>query len=61
MPGLRRDDVSGGCEREVVLVQLQQVVGGGDQAPFGSAGGSAASLEAVDAAVELRVGEDGLD
>jgi hypothetical protein len=37
------------------------VVGGGDQPPFTSAGGSSSSLEAIDATVELRVGEDGLD
>jgi len=36
-------------------------VGGGDEAPFGVAGVSAAALEAVEAAVELRVREHGLD
>ena len=42
-------------------MELEEVVGGGDQAPFGADGGSAAALEAVQAAVELRVREDGLD
>jgi hypothetical protein len=32
-----------------------------DQSPFRAHGGSAASSEAVDPAVELRVGEDRLD
>jgi hypothetical protein len=44
-----------------VSVKLEEVVGGGDQAPFGSDGGSAASLEAGHAAVVLGVAEDGLD
>ena len=51
----------GGCERGLVAVELEEVVGGGDQPPFRPAGGSAAALEAVDAAVELGVGEHGLD
>ena len=42
-------------------VELEEVVRGGDQSPFGADGGSASSSEAVDAAVELRVGEDRLD
>ncbi len=36
---------------------FEQVVGGGDQAPFRAGRGSAAPLEAVAAAVELGVGE----
>ena len=36
-------------------------MGGGDQPPFRADGGAASSSEAVDAAVELRVGEDRLD
>jgi hypothetical protein len=42
-------------------VELEEVVGGGDQPPFRADGGAASSSEAVDAAVELRVGEDRLD
>jgi hypothetical protein len=42
-------------------VELEEVVGGVDEAPFGVAGGSAAALEAVEAAVELRVGEHWFD
>src|SRR5829696_9684674 len=41
--------------------ELQEVVGSVGQAPFGAGGGSAAAQEAVDAAVELGVGEDRLD
>src|SRR3954463_12083339 len=44
-----------------VAPELQEVAGGGDHAPFGARGGSAAAEEAVGAAVELRVGEDRLD
>ena len=36
-------------------------MGGGDQSPFRARGGSAAALEAVDPAVELRVREDRFD
>jgi hypothetical protein len=52
---------SGGCGGGLVGVELEEVVGGGDQPPFGVAGGSSAALEAVDPAVELGVAEDGLD
>jgi hypothetical protein len=38
-----------------------EVVGGGDELPFGLAGGQAAALESVDAAQELGVGEDRFD
>jgi hypothetical protein len=44
-----------------VAVELEEVVGGGDQAPPGPDGGSAASVEAVDAAVVFGVGKDRLD
>jgi len=44
-----------------VAPELEQVVGGGDQAPFRATGGSAAALEAVDAAVEFGVCEDRFD
>lgn len=43
------------------LPELQKVVGGGDHAPFGACGGSAAALESVDLAIEFRLSEDGLD
>jgi hypothetical protein len=42
-------------------VELEQVVGGGDEPPFASAGGSAAALEAFDGAVELDLAKDGFD
>src|SRR5215207_2467455 len=51
----------GGRGRDLVLVELEQVVGGGDQPPFGPAGGSSSSLKAVDPTVELRVSEHRLD
>jgi hypothetical protein len=57
----RRRGPSGPRGGELVLVELQQVVGGGDQAPFRSDRRSSPSVEAVDAAVELGVSEDGLD
>ena len=44
-----------------MAVELQQVVGRGDQAPFRSARGSAAALEASHLAVELQLAEDGFD
>src|SRR3954449_336384 len=44
-----------------VLVELDEVVGGGHQPPFGPCGGSAASGEAGEAAVVLGVAEDRLD
>ena len=42
-------------------MQLQQVVGGGDQPPFGPDGASAALVEASHAAVVFGLAEDGLD
>src|SRR4051794_28294848 len=50
---------SGGGEG--VSVELEEVVGGGDQSPFRADRAAASSSEAIDAAVELRVGEDRLD
>jgi hypothetical protein len=41
--------------------ELEEVVRGGDQAPFCAAGGQASSLESVGAADGLGVREDGLD
>ena len=52
---------SGGLGGDVVLVELEEVVGGGDQAPFGADGGSASSVEAGEAAVVFGVAEQGLD
>src|SRR6185436_1183705 len=52
---------SGGQRGGGVAPELQQVVRGGDQAPFRAGGGSAAALEAVAAAVELDVGKDRFD
>jgi hypothetical protein len=45
----------------LVAVELEQVVGGGDQAPFGADGCPASSVEAVQAAVELGLREHRLD
>src|SRR4051794_22579147 len=42
-------------------VSSPEVMGGGDEPPFGSDGGSAASVEATHAAVVFGVAEDGLD
>jgi hypothetical protein len=44
-----------------VAIELEEVVRRCDQSPFGPDGGSSSACEAIDAAVELRVGEDGLD
>jgi hypothetical protein len=44
-----------------VSVELEKIVRRGDQSPFGANRGSASASEAVDAAVELRVGKDRLD
>jgi hypothetical protein len=57
----RRDRRSGRCGGDPVIVELQEVVRRRDQAPFASAGGSAAALEAFDRAVELDLAEDRLD
>src|SRR6185312_17284292 len=53
--------VLGRCGGDAVAVELEEVVGGGDQSPFRPAGGSPAALEASDLAVELDLAEDGLD
>jgi hypothetical protein len=50
---------SGGCE--LVAVELEQVVGGRQQPPFGADGRSAAAQEAVSAAVGLDLPEHRLD
>jgi hypothetical protein len=49
----------GGCDP--VLVELQQVVGGGDQSPFRPGGGSATSSELPEPAVVLDLPERRLD
>jgi hypothetical protein len=46
---------------ELMVVEHEEVVGGRDQPPLGPGGGSASSVESGDLAVELGVGEDGLD
>jgi transposase len=51
----------GDITRFPTLVELDQVVGGGDQAPFAAHRGSASSSEAVESAVEFGVAEDRLD
>src|SRR5918994_518240 len=58
-PGCRPAAALGGRER--VAVELEEVVGGGDQPPFGADGAASSSSEAVQAAVELHLGERGLD
>src|SRR3954447_596118 len=57
----RRGRVSGGDGAEAVVVELEEIVGGGDEPAFRPAGRSAAALEASDLAVELQLAEDGLD
>jgi len=52
---------SGRCEGHLVLVELQQVVGGGDQSPFRACGGSASSQKLTDAPVVLGLCEHRLD
>ena len=42
-------------------MELQEVVSGGDQAPFRASGRPASSFEALDPTVRLDLGEDGLD
>src|SRR5215213_5918252 len=54
----RPDGTAGTLTR---AVSSPEVVCGGDQAPFRAGGVSASSVEAVDAAVELRLAEHGLD
>src|SRR4051794_22812548 len=49
----------GRARGEAVVVKFEDVVGGGDQAPFAADGGSAAALEAFDRAVELDLTEHG--
>lgn len=44
-----------------VLVELDEVVGGRHEPPFGAGGGSAAAVEAGEAAVVFGVAENRLD
>src|SRR3954464_3551068 len=46
---------------DLVAVELEEVVGRGDESPLASAGGPAAAGEAFERAVELDLAEDGLD
>src|SRR3954469_3457138 len=50
---------SGG--RQSVSVKLEEVVGGGDEPPFGPDRASASSVEAGHAAIVFGLTEDGLD
>ena len=50
---------SGGRER--MAVELEEVVGGGDQPPLGANSAASSASEAIQAAVELHLREDGLD
>src|SRR4051794_32868987 len=51
-----------GCRgRQVVPVELQEVVGGGDETPFRADGRPAPAFEASGATVLLDIGEDRLD
>src|SRR3954453_22347692 len=52
---------SGGGRGASGAPELEQVVGGGDELPFGLAGAAASPLEAIDPAEELGVGEDRFD
>src|SRR5205807_2850596 len=52
--------LSGG-DRQVVLPELEQVMGRGDQSPFGPARPQASSLEPVDPSVVFGLREHGLD
>ncbi len=60
-PGARPDRLSGRRGGDLVVVELEEVVGRGDQSPFTSACGSAAALKAFDRTVELDLTEDRLD
>jgi hypothetical protein len=55
-PGMAR--LGGG---EAVAVELEEVVGGGDETPFRPCGRLASSFEAVDPSVRLDLGKDGFD
>jgi hypothetical protein len=55
------DGRDGGCSAGQGGVELEEVVAGGDELPFGAAGGQSAALEPRDAAQELGAGEHGLD
>jgi hypothetical protein len=51
----------GGDSGDQVAVELDEVVGRGDEPPFRPAGRSPAALEASHLAVELQLAEDGFD
>src|SRR3954454_1922716 len=51
----------GGGGGDLVAVELEEVVGCRDEPPFRPAGGSSATLEASDLAVELQLSEHRLD
>lgn len=56
--GFARPELSGG--REAVLVELEEVMGGGQQPPLRSDGRAPAPVEPAGAAVALDLPEDGL-
>jgi hypothetical protein len=55
------DPRSGWCQPQVVSVELEKVVSGGDQAPFRPDGRPASSFEALHPPVRLDLGEHRLD
>src|SRR5215210_2706983 len=57
----RRPPPRSGDRGGEVLVELEEVMGGRDQSPFGPGGGSAASGEAGESAVVFGVTEDRFD
>src|SRR3954468_1708155 len=60
-PDGRRGRPSGGPADEVVIVELEQVVGGHAETPLGADGGSAAAVETGGAAVGFGVAKHRLD
>ena len=59
-PAATRPSLDGHRE-DPVAVELEEIVGGGDEPPFRPAGRSSAALEAADLSVELQLAEDGFD
>ena len=53
--------LSGGGERQLVFVELQDVVGGVDESPLGPHRGAPASSEPTHPAIGLRLRKHGLD
>ena len=53
--------LSGGGERQLVFVELQDVVGSVDESPLGPHGGAPASSEPAHPAIGLRLRKHGLD